>query len=82
MQAAPTLEETTTMPVTDKLRAEVEAAGADYHSATAAREAAIVKAKRVALRAYNAGMPQSEIADMMGVDRARTIRRWLGIMDD
>lgn len=69
------------MTVTDKLRAEVEAAGADYQAATAARNAAIANAKRIALRAHKAGMPQSEIADMMGVDRARTIRRWLGIMD-
>lgn len=69
------------MPVTDKLRAEVEAAGAEYQAATAAREAAIAHAKRVALRAFNAGMAQSEIAEMMGVDRTRTIRRWLGIMD-
>lgn len=69
-------------PVTDKLRAEVEAAGADYQATTAAREAAIAHAKKVAVRAHKAGMPQSEIADMMGVDRARTIRRWLGIMDD
>lgn len=70
------------MPVTDKLRAEVEAAGATYQAATAARKEAIASAKKVALRAHKAGMPQSEIADIMGVDRARTIRRWLGIMDE
>ena len=70
------------MTVTDKLRADVEASGAAYQAATAARNAAIVDAKKVALRAFKAGMPQAEIADMMGVDRARTIRRWLGIMDD
>lgn len=71
-----------TMPVTDKLRAEVEAAGADFHAAFAARQAAAEHAKKVARRALKAGMTQAEIADLMGVDRARTIRRWLGIMDE
>jgi len=75
-----TIEESTTVTVTDKLRAEVEAAGAEYQAADAARKTAIEHAKRVARKALNAGMPQAEIADLMGVDRARTIRRWLGIM--
>lgn len=66
--------------VTDELLEEVSAAGAEYRAATRARESAIAHAKDVARRAFEAGMPQSEIADMMGVDRARTIRRWLGLM--
>ena len=70
------------MAVTDKLLAEVEAAGAEFKAALAARKAAAAKAEAVAKRAYKAGMRQSEIADLMGVDRTRTIRRWLGIMDD
>jgi uncharacterized protein YjcR len=71
-----------TDPITDELLEQVSAAGAEYQAATRAREHAIACAKDVARRAFEAGMPQSEIADMMGVDRARTIRRWLGIMDD
>jgi len=74
--------EVPTVAVTDKLLAEVEAAGAEFHAALAARYAAAENAKRVAIRAYEAGMRQSEIADLMGVDRTRTIRRWLGIMND
>ncbi len=70
------------MPVTDKLRAEVQAAGVEFHAAFAARQAAADNAKTVAKRALKAGMSQAEIADLMKVDRARTIRRWLGIMDN
>ena len=76
-----TIEETA-MAVTDKLLAEVEAAGAEFQAALEARQAAAANAKRIAIKAYKAGMRQSEIADLMGVDRARTIRRWLDIMED
>lgn len=76
-----TIEDTTAMAVSDKLRAEVEAAGAEFHAAFKARQQAADKAKRVAARALKAGMSQAEIAELMGVDRARTIRRWLGKMD-
>ena len=48
----------------------------------AAREAAVEQAKRVANRAFKAGMPQAEIARIMGVDKSRTVRRWLGLMAD
>jgi DNA-directed RNA polymerase specialized sigma subunit len=69
------------MAVTDKLRADLEAAGAEFRAAFEARQQAAERAKRIAQRALKAGMTQAEIADLMGVDRARTIRRWLGIMD-
>lgn len=69
------------MVVTDALRAELEAAGAEFRAAFTARRAAADRAKEVAQRALKAGMSQAEIADLMGVDRARTIRRWLGKMD-
>lgn len=69
------------MAVTDALRARVAQAGAEVAAATAARDKAVETAKRIALKAHKAGMPQAEIAALMGVDRARTVRRWLGIMD-
>lgn len=77
-----TVEESTTMTVTDKLRADLEAAAAEFQAADAAREAAVEQAKRVANRAFKAGMPQAEIARIMGVDKSRTVRRWLGLMAD
>lgn len=69
------------MVVPDALRAELKAAGAEFRAAFTARRAAADRAKKVAQRALKAGMSQAEIADLMGVDRARTIRRWLGKMD-
>lgn len=75
------IEDTATMPVTDKLRADLEAAGVEFRAAYEARQAAAAKAKRVAQRALKAGMSQAEIARTMGVDKARTVRRWLELMD-
>lgn len=68
--------------VTDALRAKVARAGAKLNAATAARVAAVKSAKKVATDAHEAGMSDSELAQLLGVDRARTIRRWLGKMDD
>lgn len=74
-------EDTATMPVTDKLRAELAAAGEEFRAAFIARQKAAEKAKRVAQRALKAGMSQAEIARLMDVDKARTVRRWLELMD-
>jgi len=46
-----------------------------------AERAAIVNgAREFALSAHAAGMTEVELAALLGVDRARTIRRWLGKM--
>lgn len=66
------------MPVTDALRAKVAAAGAALSDANTARDTAVAAARIVANRAHNAGMTEVELAALLGVDRARTVRRWLG----
>ena len=70
------------MTLTDKLRAQAEQVAADYQAADAARDRAVQAAKKMANRLYLAGMPDAEIARLFGVDRARTVRRWLGKMVD
>lgn len=70
------------MTVNKKLLADLEAAAVEYQQTTAAREAAIERAKALARRASDAGMTQRELATLFGVDRARTIRRWLGVAAD
>ncbi len=48
---------------------------------TAARVAwrqAVDDAKAIALEAHQAGVTEVELAEALGVDRARTLRRWLG----
>ena len=68
--------------VSDKLRAQAEQVAADYQAADAARDRAVQAAKKMANKLYVAGMPDAEIARVYGVDRARTVRRWLGKMVD
>lgn len=63
---------------TDAMRRKVDRAGADLAAATKARKRAVDAAKRVAAAAHAAGMTEVELADRLGVDRARTMRRWLG----
>jgi hypothetical protein len=41
-------------------------------------QAAVDEAKRVAVAAHEAGASEVELAQALGVDRARTVRRWLG----
>jgi len=38
----------------------------------------VAACKKLALRAHAAGRPETELAELFNVDRARTIRRWLG----
>ena len=66
------------MPVTDALRAKVAAAGAALADANTARDTAVATATKVAQQAHKAGMSEVELAALLGVDRARTVRRWLG----
>jgi hypothetical protein len=72
--------EVPTVAVSDKLRAQAERVAADYQAADAARDRAVEAAKVMANKLYVAGMPDAEIARVFGVDRARTVRRWLGKM--
>jgi hypothetical protein len=56
----------------------VDKASADFLAAEKARDKAVAKARVVAVAANAAGMSEVELARRFGVDRARTIRRWLG----
>jgi hypothetical protein len=68
--------------VSDTLRAQAEQVAADYQVADAERKVAVESAKKMAVRLYLAGAKDTEIAQLFGVDRARTVRRWLGKMVD
>ncbi len=46
--------------------------------ARAAWKQAVGDAKAVAIEAHEAGVTEVELAAQLGVDRARTLRRWLG----
>jgi hypothetical protein len=70
------------MNVSDKLRAQAEQVAADYQAADLARRSAVDAAKSMANKLYLAGASDAEIARLFQVDRARTIRRWLGKMVD
>lgn len=70
--------EETTMTVSKKLREQVAAAGAEFAAVNQQRAKTVAACKKLALRAHAAGMPETELAELFGVDRARTIRRWLG----
>jgi hypothetical protein len=69
----------------DQLAAELDELIADVHDiGIALREArdqlnrVVKEARRIAIRAYQAGMTEVDLARELGVDRAKTIRRWLG----
>jgi hypothetical protein len=64
--------------MSDDMRRLMEKAGADLAAADAARQAAVELAKKTAQAAYAEGMTEVELAKLFDVDRARTIRRWLG----
>jgi hypothetical protein len=72
-----------TAAISDKqLRANARRAAAKYHRANATRVEAVEAAKVVAQQCSDAGITDVEIAELFGVDRARTVRRWLGKMVD
>jgi plasmid maintenance system antidote protein VapI len=69
----------------ERLTEELDELVADLRDvAVAIREArdqlnrVIAEARRIAIRAYQAGMTEVDLARELGVDRAKTIRRWLG----
>lgn len=66
--------------MSDDMRRRMEKAGRDLAAANAARQAALEVAKKAAQDAYSEGMSEGELARLFGIDRARTIRRWLGKM--
>jgi hypothetical protein len=70
------------MNVSDNLRAQAEQVAADYQAADLARRSAVDAAKSMANKLYVAGVSDAEIARLFQVDRARTVRRWLGKMVD
>jgi hypothetical protein len=49
---------------------------------TADRSATVDECKALAIELHAAGMTEVELAALFKVDRARTIRRWLGKMTD
>lgn len=67
-----------TVPVTPAMRRKVEKAGADLAAARKQWQKSTAAAAEVALEAHDAGMTEVELAALLGVDRARTVRRWLG----
>jgi hypothetical protein len=62
------------MTIEEKL----DAAGTELAAARAAWKAATDNARKVAVAAHKAGMTEVAIAQALGVDRANTLRRWLG----
>ncbi len=66
------------MTVSDRLRREVDDAGEALAAVNAERAEAVAAAREVAVRAYEAGMTEVELSRRLGVDRAGTVRRWLG----
>jgi hypothetical protein len=63
--------------ITPALRRRIDKAGKDFAAAYTARQTAAARAAEVAREAAAAGMSQVELAELLGVDRARTLRRWL-----
>lgn len=64
--------------VTPAMRRRVEKAAADLVAARKQWTKATEAAAKVANAAHEAGMNEVELARELGVDRARTLRRWLG----
>jgi DNA-binding XRE family transcriptional regulator len=63
--------------ITPALRRRIDKAGKEFAAAYTARQNAAARAAEVAREASAAGMSQVELAELLGVDRARTLRRWL-----
>ena len=54
------------------------ALGRELAEANSRRSDVVARARAAAQAAYAAGFTQKDIAATLGVDRARTLRRWLG----
>jgi transposase-like protein len=59
--------------------AHLESIGEQLHEANLRRANVIEAARAAAKLAVAEGMSQSEVARALGVDRARTLRRWLDL---
>jgi len=57
---------------------ELRRAAKALHTARERLASATDEARRVAIAAYADGVSEAEVARVLGVDRARTLRRWLG----
>jgi hypothetical protein len=64
--------------MTPEMIAEGRAIGKKIAHAKALRVAAADAARDYVRRAYDAGATEVELAALLNVDRANTIRRWLG----
>lgn len=73
---------TDTVTITPAQRRRLEQAGQKLATATERRSAAVAECRQLAQDAHAAGMTEVELAKLFKVDRARTIRRWLGKMTD
>jgi predicted transcriptional regulator len=67
-------------PVTsvDTLRNQMQEAGHQFKRNQTERNTLADEMAALARRGADAGMTEREMADLLGVDRARTLRRWLG----
>jgi len=73
---------TDTATITDAQRQRLRQAGKKLTTATERRAAIVDECRQLAVDMHAAGMTQVELANLLGIDRARTIRRWLGKMTD
>ena len=60
------------------LAARITLAAENLTAARAAWRQSVDEAKTVAIEAHEAGYTEVELAHLLGVDRARTLRRWIG----
>ena len=70
----------TAVTITDAQRHRLRQAGKKLSTATERRADAVAECRQLARDMHAAGMTEVELAALFQVDRARTIRRWLGKM--
>lgn len=78
MVTATVKKETMSDNIKPAVRRKVDKAAADLLAARKGWNKATAYAAKVAVEAHEAGMSEVELARVLGVDRARTLRRWLG----
>ncbi len=66
------------MTSVDILRNQMQEAGHQFQRNKTDRATLADEMAALARRGAEAGMTECEMADLLGVDRARTLRRWLG----
>jgi uncharacterized protein involved in exopolysaccharide biosynthesis len=62
----------------DTLRQQMQVAGQQFRRNQSERATLADEMAALARRGADAGMTEVEMAEALGVDRARTLRRWLG----